>query len=420
MSYVNSPGAVRLCSEAARNLIANKKRTLAIMASLACGIVALCLIGGYYRYTYWGLGQSLIHSQYGHIQLYQKGYESSRTVDPFAHPIGDLDGLMRLLKSDPDIDVAAPRALAFATASNAESGESAVIELRGVDPVAESAIFTFVTSKRGSWLTERDADKCQISPIMAKSLGASLNGSLMVSVMNQDGQLNALPFRVKTLAGSYSQEFDALALSVTREAFNELFGFSGAQEIAILLKDGVKPERKIRELERDLAARGFDLDYRLWYEQAAYYRQVLSYYQGFYNVVLLLAALLVFFVSATTISMSLNERMREFGTRLSLGESRSRIIASLAAEALFSGIAGLAAGAALAFILGFVINRVGGIPMPAAPGLTTSLKINILFSPQGAALSVLTALLVPPIALIMPAIKIGKASVVNLLNKGRN
>jgi putative ABC transport system permease protein len=136
--------------------------------------------------------------------------------------------------------------------------------------------------------------------------------------------------------------------------------------------------------------------------------------------VLLLAALLVFFVSATTISMSLNERMREFGTRLSLGESRSRIIASLAAEALFSGIAGLAAGAALAFILGFVINRVGGIPMPAAPGLTTSLKINILFSPQGAALSVLTALLVPPIALIMPAIKIGKASVVNLLNKGRN
>lgn len=420
MNYGTSPGALRLVAEAARNLIANKKRTLAIMASLACGTVALCLIGGYYRYTYWGLGQSLIHSQYGHIELYQKGYEKTRDIDPFARPIERLDELMAALKADPDIEVVASRALAFGTAFNSESGKSSVVEVRGVDPVAESSIFTFVTTWRGSWLGAKDADKCQISPTMAAALGTGLNGRLTVSAVDVDDQQNALGFSVKTLAGSYSQEFDSLALTLTKAAFGELFGFSGSQEIVLLLKDGVKPEAKARALERELAARGFDLEYRLWYEQAAYYRQVLDYYQGFYRIVLLLAALLVFFVSATTIAMSLNERMREFGTRLSMGESRLRIIGSLGLEALLSGIAGLAAGAVLAFAMGFGINRAGGIPMPAAPGLTTSLRINILFSPQGAWLSVLTALLVPPAALAMPARKIAKASVVNLLNKGRS
>jgi ABC-type antimicrobial peptide transport system permease subunit len=57
--------------------------------------------------------------------------------------------------------------------------------------------------------------------------------------------------------------------------------------------------------------------------------------------------------------------------------------------------------------------------MPAAPGLTTALKVRILFSTQGAWLSAMTAFLVPPIALIMPARKVLKASIVELLNKGR-
>lgn len=420
MNRETSNGFPRLLADAARNLALHRKRTLAIAASLACGIAALCLIGGYYQYTYWGLGQSLVHSKYAHIQLYQKGYERTRDIDPFEDSIKRRDELMRILSGDPDIDIAAPRSLAFATACNAETGKSAVVEVRGVDPSTESAIFTFVTSKRGSWLTAKDGDKCQIAPALAKDLGVSLDGTLTVSAAMADGQYNALGFTVKTLAGSYSQEFDALALTVPVGAFEELFGTAEIQEIVLLLKDGVAPERKIKELEKTLAAKGFDLEYRLWYEQAAYFRQVLSYFQGYYRVVLLLAALLAFFVSATTISMSLNERMREFGTRLSLGESRFRLVASLSAEALLSGLAGLCAGAVLSFALGFSINRAGGIPMPAAPGLTTSLRINILYSPQGARLSVLLALLVPPASLVLPAYKIMKSSVVYLLNKGRS
>ena len=43
MNYGTLPGCLRICVEAGRNLVANKKRSLAIMASLACGVVAMFL-----------------------------------------------------------------------------------------------------------------------------------------------------------------------------------------------------------------------------------------------------------------------------------------------------------------------------------------------------------------------------------------
>jgi putative ABC transport system permease protein len=419
MDYATMPKAARTLIEAARSLIANKRRTLAIVASLVCGLCALCLIGGYYEYTYWGLGQSLIRSEYGHIELYARGYRATRDRDPFAHPIERADELASMLRADPDIEAVAPRALAFGTAYSPKTGATAVVEVRGVEPDEEASIFTFLTSKRGAWLSSKDVDRCQIAPTLAEELGLGLGDELTLSAVRADDQQNALGFRVKTLAGSYSEAFDRLSVHVPRAAFAELFGFSGAQEIALLLNEGVDPERKIKSLAADLRARGFDLDASLWYEQAAYFKQVLSYFQGFYRVVLLMVALLAFFVVATTVSLSLRERLREFGTRLSMGEGRGGVAAGILAEAFLAGLAGLVAGAAIAFAAASCVNAAGGIPMPPAPGVTASLRVRILFSPQGALLSLLTCLCVPVAAAVLPARSVITMSVVTLLNRGR-
>ena len=419
MSYETLPEWIRLTVEALRNLIKNRRRSSAVVISLACGVVALCLIGGYYQYTYWGLSQSMIRSQYGHLQIYQKGYLETRDIDPFAHPLDDPDRLLALLRKDAEIEVAAPRSMAFGTASNPESGRSAVVELRGVDPEMEARIFTFFTSKRGPSLRAGDDFSCQIAPTLADSLGLALNDSLVVSAVREDNQHNALDLKLKTLVASYTEEFDRLAVGMTAAGFTELTGSSGVHEIAVLFADDRFLERKAAVLERDLAAAGFDVEIKLWYEQARYFRQVLAYFQGFYHLVLLLASILVFFVGVTTISISLNERLREFGTRLSLGESRFRLLTGLALEAILSGLTGLLLGAAVALCLGTAINLSGGIPMPAAPGMTGALRVKLLFSPQGAWLSLVVSLCVPLAALAGPAARIRKASVVRLLNRGR-
>jgi len=406
-------------ARAGRSLGANLRRSAAVTASLACGVAALCLIGGYYEYTYWGLAQSLIRSQYGHIQLYARGYLAERDIDPFSRPIEREAELLALLRSDPEIAAAAGRALAFGAARNPASGATAVVEIRGVVPEDETAIFTFTTSKRGPLLKSSDSSLCQIAPTLAKDLGLGLGDELVASVADAWNGHNAMTLKVKTLIGSYTADFDALALNVSKSAFADLFGFEGTQEIAVLLKDGVALERKLADLRRALGSSGFDLEYRLWYDQAEYFKQVLSYFQGFYRIVLLMAAVLAFFVCAATVGITLDERMREFGARLGMGESRARIAGSLLVETSLLGLAGLAAGALLSFIAGWAINASGGIAMGAAPGMASALRVMIRFSPQGAALSILTCLLVPPIALIPPARKVLGKSVIALLAKGR-
>ena len=419
MRYEHLPEGMRLAAEALRNLLKNRRRSSAIVVSLACGVAALCLIGGYYQYAYWGLSQSLVRSQYGHLQIYQAGYLESRDLDPYAHPLQDPARLLALLGAEEGVEVAAPRSLAFGTASVPASGRTAVVELRGVDPEAEARIFTFFTSKRGAWLRGGDDFKCQLAPTLADGLGLSLGEAFMVSAVREDNQHNALEVSLKTLVGSYTAEFDRLAVNMTAATFTELTGSSGVQEIAVLYANDRFLERRAAALRHRLAAAGLDVEVKLWYEQARYFRQVLAYYQGFYRLVLLLAAVLVFFVGVTTISMSLDERLREFGTRLSMGESRTRLLSGLALEAIFAGLIGLLSGAAVALGLGAAINALGGIPMPAAPGMTGALRVKLLFSPQGARLSLAVALVVPLAALAGPALRIGKASVVLLLNRGR-
>jgi putative ABC transport system permease protein len=419
MEYSSMPKAARVAIEAGRNLALHKRRSLAVLASLVCGVLALCLIGGYYQYSYWGLAQSLIRSEYGHFELYARDYRATRDQDPFAHPIERAEELLAFLRADPDIEVAAPRSLAFGTAYSARSGAASVVEVRGVDPALEGGIFTFVTTKRGAWLRAGDRDACQIAPALAAELGVGLSDELTLSAVQADEQQNALSVRVKTLAGSYSEAFDRLALQVPAATFAALFGFSGTQEIAVLLKDGVSPERKLRSLSKELRARGFDLDASLWYEQAAYFKQVLSYFQGFYNVVLLMVALLAFFVVATTVSLSIGERLREFGTRISLGESRGDVATGVLAEAFLAGLCGLACGGLLSFAASLCVNLAGGIPMPPAPGLTTALRVQLLFSPQGALLSLATCLVVPIAAAALPLRSVMRMSVVALLNRGR-
>jgi hypothetical protein len=57
--------------------------------------------------------------------------------------------------------------------------------------------------------------------------------------------------------------------------------------------------------------------------------------------------------------------------------------------------------------------------MPAAPGLTTALRVRILYSQQGALLSVAVCLAAPLLAALAPALRMSRTSVVALLDRRR-
>jgi ABC-type lipoprotein release transport system permease subunit len=99
-----------------------------------------------------------------------------------------------------------------------------------------------------------------------------------------------------------------------------------------------------------------------------------------------------------------------------MGTGRRFLISGIFTETLMAGIVGLLAGTFLAFTATWLINRVGGIPMPAPPGMSTAIQVLIRFSPQAASLSLVTALLIPPLALIAPLRRIMGQDIVALLD----
>ncbi len=393
------------------SLVAHRRKTWAIVASVALGICALILVGGYYEYNFWGLKQSLIRSQYAHLQIYPSGYLEDRDVFPFAHSIDGSDALVRELESDPSVIAAAPRSRAMGMANGVP------VEIWGIDPDRESEIFTFTTSRRGMGLSAEDSLSCQMSPLMAKSIGVGLNGRVTLRGVRGDSTINAVDLRLQSMIGSYAEDFDRMVILVPQTAFVDLFGTGMTHEIAVLYKNDSNLPARRDALQKSLRSAGRDLTVTVWYEQARYFRQVVEYYRGFYRIILVIVAIIVFFATGTTMSLSLLERTREFGTCLSMGTRRSTLVMRILLEAQLAGALGLAAGSLVSLIVASAINLAGGVYMPTAPGMASSINVYIRFSAQAAALSLVAALIVPLAAVAMPARRIMRQSIVRLLSK---
>ncbi|MDR3115965.1 MAG: FtsX-like permease family protein [Treponema sp.] len=394
-----------------KSLAAHRRKTWAIVLSITVGICALVLVGGYYEYSFWGLKESLIRSQYGHLQIYPEGYRKNRDTDPFLHEIKNHDVLISLLERNRDIRVAAPRSRALALANGSP------VELWGVDPERERELFTFFTSKRGSGLASGDTGVCQMSPLLADALGLKINDIVTLAGVRPDSQLNAITVKVQSLMGSYAEEFDRMVVVVPSSSFLDLFGTDMVHEIAVLYRNDRDLSARRFALQNQLIEQGWETDIAVWYEQAVYYSQVVEYYNGFYRIVLTVVAVIVFFITAATMSLSLLERIREFGTCLAMGTRKRTLVAQILNEAVLTGIIGLMAGAIVSFTIARVINAAGGIEMPAAPGMTGSIRVFIRFSIQAAAFSLATALVIPALAVMVPARRIMSRTIVDLLNE---
>lgn len=64
-----------------RNILRQKIHTTMSLISIICGVVGIILAGGWVNDIFIQLGEALIHSQSGHIQIYKQGYfhEGSRS-----------------------------------------------------------------------------------------------------------------------------------------------------------------------------------------------------------------------------------------------------------------------------------------------------------------------------------------------------
>src|SRR3989442_795364 len=94
---------------ALRNVFRNRRRTLITLAAMGFGAAAIIVFGGFVHSIYYGVRESTIRSQVGHIQMYRKGYSEKGNLAPFDYLIADYPALRDELRRLPHVKTVTAR-----------------------------------------------------------------------------------------------------------------------------------------------------------------------------------------------------------------------------------------------------------------------------------------------------------------------
>lgn len=83
-----------------RNLLRNRRRTLATLFTMIIGLVAVLLFGGYNRTVQYGLQTGMVRAG-GHLQVQHRDYFLYGSGNPAAYGIRDYRAVMLQIENDP-------------------------------------------------------------------------------------------------------------------------------------------------------------------------------------------------------------------------------------------------------------------------------------------------------------------------------
>ncbi|WP_324716500.1 FtsX-like permease family protein [Carboxydochorda subterranea] len=344
---------------AARNVARNRRRSALSGLVIAAGVAALMIANGYNRFTFWGLNE-VATSQYGHLQIARPAYWENRGE------LRDrlLDGptlarLIEVVRQYPGVESAHPLLSVSGLVGNAAN--STVFVAEGSPPGAEFASAGSAV-REGRRLLAGDKERVLLGTQLARALGVELGDWVTVFTSTVDGAYNAGNAQVVGLIQTGMAEADSRLAVVPLEDARRLMGTDGADRLAVLLsgdrgKQDAEVERAAAGLQAALRAAGLDVEVRTRAQLATFMRQVRGMYDaifGFLSVVIFGVVLVSVLESLT---LSFFERIREMGTVLALGTGRGALFFQILAEGAILGALGAAAGVALGWGIGEMINH---------------------------------------------------------------
>ena len=141
---------------ALRNVFRHKLRTGMTLAAIAFGVVGVILSGGFVQDMYYQLGESIIHSQSGHLQVSRAGFHAHGTRSPEKFLMDQPELVKQKLLAQPQVKEVMERINFSGLISNGRSDWPIVGE--GVEPDKEARLGTHVRITAGRQLNKGDTD----------------------------------------------------------------------------------------------------------------------------------------------------------------------------------------------------------------------------------------------------------------------
>lgn len=404
--------AFALLRLALRNVFRHAWRSAMTLAAIGFGVAAIILAGGFVRDMYKKLGESIIHSQTGHVQIARPTFFGEGSRSPERHLIADLSSLEASLSKETAVKVVTARLIFGGLLSNGRT--DLPIAGEGIEPGKERELMTSSTIVEGRMLSSRDTSGVVVGEGLAKALKLRAGDSATLLSGTVDGAMNTIEVEVVGIFRSFSRDYDSHAVKVTLQAAQELMATPSANVVVLLLNDTRDTDPVLSHLGRLTAASG--LTARTWQQLSPFYESTVQLYDRQFGVLMLIILLLVALGVANTVNLAVLERLSEFGTMRAMGNRGTYVAKLVMTECALLGAIGAIAGTLIGIALAVLISAIG-IPMPPPPnsniGYTAAIEIV-----QGVVLQAASVgFLATTLAGAIPALRARAIPIVNALQQ---
>jgi putative ABC transport system permease protein len=397
---------------ALRNVLRHKARTGMTLLAIIVGVVGLILSGGFVQDIFKQLGEVLIHSQSGHMQVSRAGYFERGARSPEKFMIDTPEPLRESISTIDGVDDVMGRVYFAGLLNNGHSDLPIIGE--GVEPAREARMGSGMVMSAGRALADNDINGMMIGQGLAHALKLK-PGDWVTLVMNTaDGALNSLEFLVVGVFQTFSKDYDARAVRISLTTAQEMLVTTGVNTMVVVLKHTKTTDAIASMLMQKHGKSG--LEVKTWLELNDFYAKTVEMYDAQFGVLRIIILLMVLLSVANSVNMSVFERVGEFGTMMALGNRGARVFGLIIAENIIIGLAGAGAGVVLGIALALGISAVG-IPMPPPPNSDLGYTARILVVPSVIASAFAVGLFATVGAALLPASRVRRIPVVDALRQ---
>lgn len=395
---------------AVRNLWRNRMRTLITLCAIVFGVSGLVLSGGFVRDIFVQLGEALIHSQSGHLQIGREAVFTHGSRTPERYLIEDHERVRATVRALPEVKDVMARIAFSGLLNNGKTDYPIIAE--GVEPGRENALGTHLHLVSGRMLNDDDRFGAMIGDGVARALRLAPGDQATLLVSTIDGAMNTLDVEVVGVFQTFSKDFDARAVRIALPDAQDLLATLGVSRLVVSLHETDSTQGAVAALQSTLAPDG--LVVRDWMQLNDFYGKTVDLYRQQFGFLKAMVLLMVCLSVINTVNMSLVERSWEFGTMRALGNTNHTVASLIIGESAVLGLLGATGGVLIGVALALLISGVG-IPMPPPPNADLGYDAFIRIVPSVIVESWFIGFAATAVAALYPAWRLSRQSIIAAL-----
>jgi putative ABC transport system permease protein len=397
---------------ALRNVLRHKARTGMTLLAIVAGVVGLILSGGFVHDIFTQLGEFLIHSQSGHIQVARTGYFERGARSPEKYLIKDSKTLRRQIQATDGVTDVMGRLYFAGLLNNGRSDQPVIGE--GVEPEQEARLGSGMLIWAGRRLGKNDVNGMMIGLGLARALKLRPGDWATLVINTPDGALNSLEFQIVGTFQTFSQDYDARAVRVPLATAQDLLATPGVNTLVVSLKDTKDTDAIATKLNKEVGREGLEVN--TWLKLNDFYAKTVNMYDIQFGVLRVIILLMVLLSVINSVNMGVFERVGEFGTMMALGDSSRRVMGLIILENVILAMSGSVLGVFLGVAFALIISAIG-IPMPPPPNADLSYTAHIRMVPSVIAGAFIVGFVATVSAAFLPAARVRRIPVVDALRE---